>query len=332
MDIKELANKYRAELPEGLTDIEFLKAIYIKLGYKKAFDERYYFGNSSTMKKIYKLAEREKHNSISIDKKRTIICYSLSYEIRHLLREFGYHCFVTTSCEMGDHVFPIVTLPDGRRIKYDLQKDLENIQTHCKTEFFATVDNDDYGERLSVIDEDTQFEIDKKIGYVSEKDDYRDSDIDSLDSKLIGRTDLTLWQKLSIILSDSGINNIPENTGYIEIFRYYSKRIMPRYFTSKELSGKIHLITCAKGSKDNPEYTNCIFVEDRSAPKQLFIFSRVHNKYIPISYDGMLKLEEEGLIIGNNFPSNGASKLKKELEIHKKVQEQNQDGASHTEH
>lgn len=332
MNIKELANKYKEELPKGLSDIEFLKAIYIKLGYKKAFDEKYYFGNTGTMKKIYRLAERERHNSTSIDKKRKIICYSLSYEIRHLLQEFGYRCIVTTASEVGEHVFPIVILLDGRKIKYDLQRDLENIQTHCKTEFFATTERDDYEDVLSVIDEDTQFEIDKKIGYVVQKEGYMDSSIERLEDKIFGNTELTLWQRLSIILSDPEINNISPETGYIESFRYYSKRIMPNFFSSKELCGKVHIITCSKGDKENPEFTNCIFVDDKNSPKELYIFSRVHNRYMPISYDGLLKLEEEGLVIGNNFPSNGLSKLKKKLEAYKNEQAQNQDGSPDIEH
>lgn len=330
MNIKDLANKYKEEVPEGLSDIEFLKAIYIKLGYKKVFDEKYYFGNSGTMKKMYRLAESEKHNSTSIDKKRTIICYSLSYEIKHLLQEFGYRCIVTTASEVGEHVFPIVILSDGRKIKYDLQRDLENIQTHCRTKFFATTEMDGYEEVLSVINQDTQFEIDKKIGYVSTKEDYMDSSIEILEDKIFGETELTLWQKLSIILSDPAINNISPDTGYIESFKYYSKRIMPKFFSSKELYGKVHIITCSKGNKENPEFTNCIFVDDKNSPREVYIFSRVHNRYMPISYDVLLKLEEEGLVIGNNYPSNGLSKLKKKLDEHKK--QKVQDYSSYTEH
>lgn len=318
MNIEELANKYKAEIPNTLSEIEFLKAVYIKLAHKKAFDERYYFGNASTTRKIYALAEREKNHTTSIDKKRTIICYSLSYEIKHLLREFGFNCFVTVSSEMGDHVFPIVVLSDGTQIKFDLQKDLENIQTHCKTQYFATKDKDDFGFNLRVIDEDGQFEIDRAIGYVSCKEDYRDMDIEKLNKKFAETPNLTVWERLSIILSDSSINNIPESAGYIECFRYYSKRIFPRFFSSKELSGKVHTITCAKKTEDGQEFTNCIYVDDKSAPSEVYVFSRVHNRYILTSFDNLIKLEEEGLIIGNKYPGNGVSRLRKQLNLYKR--------------
>jgi len=323
MNIKELANRYRNEIPNNLTEIEFLKAVYIKLGKERIFDEKYYFGNSGTMKKIYQLAKKERNNTETNYEKRTIICYSLSYEIKHIVKEFGYKCEVTPSFETGEHVFPIITLSDGTRIKYDLQKDLENIQFHCQTEYFATKDEDDYGYNLYAIEEDKQFEIDKSIGYVSTKKDYRNSDIEKLDEKIDSNTSLTIWEKLKVILTDNSVNEIASYSGYIETFRFYSKRLLPRFFDKKELHSKVHIITCSKtkiNDKDEneKELTNLIYIDDKSAPKSVYIFSRVHNKYILAPYENIIKLESEGLNIGNDFFSNGSKKFKKELKKYKK--------------
>lgn len=322
MDVKELANKYRSEIPSNLSDIEFLKAVYIKLAHEKAFDEKYYFGNSGTIKKIYKLAQKNKNSRVAGKEKRTIICCSLSYEIEHLLEELGYKCFVTPYFEIGDHVFPIVVLDDGTQIKYDLQKDLENIQTHCRTQFFATIDRDDFSYNLHVFDDDEQFKVDKAIGYVDSIEDYKDSDIENLDKKIAENPDATIWQKLNLILSDTRVNDISKDTGYIECYRYYTKRLLPRYFTTKEFTAKVHVITCSRQTSNNDsnneiEFTNCIYVDDKSAPQAVYMFSRVHNKYILTPYENLIKLEEEGLIIGNKYPSNGSKKLKKELNIYK---------------
>lgn len=324
MDVRELANKYKSEIPDNLTDIEFLKAVYIKLAHEKAFDEKYYFGNNGTMKKIYTLAQKQKNSRVAGEEKRTIICYSLSYEIKHLVEEFGYKCYITPSLEVGDHVFPIVILDDGTQIKYDLQKDLENIQTHCRTQYFCTSDRDDFAYNLHVLNNDEQFEIDKKIGYVSSIEEYKDAAIEKLDQIILNNTKLTVWEKLNVILSDSIVNDIPQDAGYVECFRFYSKRILPRYFDSKELSSKVHLITCAKpslSSEDEKEFTNCIYVDDKSAPSSVYVFSRVHNRYILTPYDNLIKLEEEGLIIGNKYPSNGSKKLIKKLDSYKKEKE-----------
>jgi len=328
MDVKELANKYRSEIPSNLSDIEFLKAVYIKLAYEKAFDEKYYFGNNGTIKKIYKLAQKNKNSRVAGKEKRTIICCSLSYEIEHLLAEFGYKCFVTPSFEIGDHVFPIVVLDDGTQIKYDLQQDLENIQTHCRTRFFATSDGDDFAYNLHVIDNEEQFKIDQAIGYVNTTEDYRDSDIENLDKKIAENSDATIWQKLNIILSDTKVNDISQDTGYIECYKYYAKRLLPRYFTTKEFMAKVHIITCSRqvsnsDGEDEIEFTNCIYVDDRSAPQAVYMFSRIHNRYILTPYENVIKLEEEGLIIGNKYPSNGSKKLKKQLDIYKNEKDLN---------
>lgn len=330
MNIEELADRFRKEIPEGLDDERFLKAVYIKLGKERVFDEKYYFGNSATMKKIYTLAKRNKDNKHYATDKRKIVCYSLSYVIQHLLTELGYRCVVSPSFEVGDHVFPIVQLKDGRKIKFDLQQDLENIQTYCKTRYFATVDSDDIGYNFDTIDDETQVSIDKDIGYIESEEDYKDIAIQQLQESLSENRDLTIWQRLSILLSDPKVNDIPMDTGYIECFKFYKKRLFPKFFSDKELAGKIHLITCSKEdpqSPDEQEYTNCIYVNDKSAPKSVYLFSRVHNKYILTSYDNVIKIQEEGLNIGAKYPSNGATKLKKAL---KEYQLEKTEG--HTEH
>ena len=324
MDIKELANRYKKEIPEGLDDERFLKSVYIKLGKERVFDEKYFFGNSATMKKIYMLAERNKHNREFKTDKRDIVCYSLSYIIKHLLKEFGYNCIVTPAFETGDHVFPIVTLNDGRKIKFDLQRDLENIQTYCKTQYFATVEQDDICYHLDTIEEDAQIKIDMDIQYIKNEDDYKDITIQQLEKRLKENPDLTIWQKVNLILSDERLNDISQDAGYVECFKFYNRRILPKFFNNREIANKVHVVTCSKTNQnvvDGQEYTNCIYVDDRSAPKAVFMFSRVYNKYILTPFENVIKIQEEGLVIGTNRPSNGATKLKKELKEFQKLQQ-----------
>lgn len=310
MNAKELADKYRKEIPEGLDEESFLKALYIKIGLNRIFDEKYYFGNSETQRKIYRLAERERTNTQADLDKRTIICCSLSYNIEHLLKEFGFACIVTTRELIGDHVFPIVLLSDGRRIKFDLQRDLEYIQTNCRTRFFGTTERDDDIYGLSTIDSERQLQLDENIGYVSNSSDYRDEAIERVADALQRNASLPIWQRLSIVLKDSEINNLPPSMGYVEAFKYYAKNILPKYFNKRELSHSIHLITCAKSNEEgNEEYTNCIFVDAQNAPKEVYLFSRVHNRYVPTSFETLIKLQQDGLKIGAKRPLNGLSKL-----------------------
>lgn len=314
MNIKELADKYKSQIPQDLDEYRFLKSLYIKIGQDRIFDEKYYFGNSGTMKKIYSLAKNNRNNRQFELEKRTIICYSLSYTIEHLLEEIGYNCMVTHSLENGDHVFPIVMLSDGRRIKYDLQKDLENIQTRCKTEYFATSDNDDLGYHLTTINDDEQTKIDIDINYIENEEEYKNVAIDNLHKTIKNNNELNIWQKLQLILKDEKINDIPKYAGYVECFRFYYKRVLPEFFSDKELAHKIKFITCSKSTGENSEYTNCIFVEDETAPKAVYMFSRIHNRYILTPYEKIIELEQKGLNIGVKFPTSGVNKLKKEME------------------
>ena len=50
MNVQELALKYREEILKDLGNIDFLKAVYINLGMERFFYDKYYFGNSQTMK------------------------------------------------------------------------------------------------------------------------------------------------------------------------------------------------------------------------------------------------------------------------------------------
>ncbi len=60
--------------------------IYVELGKIKSFDEKYYFGNSQTQKRIYHLAERQSKKVDEIAEKKKIICVSLTYKERRFLR------------------------------------------------------------------------------------------------------------------------------------------------------------------------------------------------------------------------------------------------------
>lgn len=324
MNVKELANRYRKEIPEGLDEESFLKALYIKIGRDRVFDEKYYFGNFETQRKIYRLSERERTNTKLNIEKRTIICCSLSYNIEHLLREFGFRCIVTTSSSIGEHVFPIVLLSDGRHIKFDVQRDLEFIQTNCKTRFFGTTERDDDIYGLSTIDDERQIQLDKNIGYISDISDYKDDAIERLASVLQNNSNLPIWQRLSIVLKDPRINDLPNYMGYVEAFKYYHNCILPKYFSKKDLEHSIHLITCSRSnSAGEEEYTNCIFVGVPNAPNEVYLFSRVHNRYVATPFDSLIKLQQDGLKIGIKKPLNGSKKLLKALDNYSRYGKEN---------
>lgn len=166
MNKEEFIEKLKQNMPEGLNEIETAKYIYIELGKEKAFDEKYFFGNSKTRRQIYKLAEQTNHFTDSVVKNKKIICVSLTYLYRDILKDFGINSIVA---EDGDHKYPIILLKDKMQmIKADLQQDLYNIQTKSKMQYFGTRSKYESYDVIP-IDEEYLREIDEKIGYIKER-------------------------------------------------------------------------------------------------------------------------------------------------------------------
>ena len=319
MDFKKLAEEYKNAIPQNLSEEAFLKAIYIRIGKQKSFSEKYLFGNEETKRKMYMLAMRysEPENINGLQKE--VICYSLSYEIKHLLNALGYRCFVPTPIEVGEHVFPIVTLKDGRMIKYDLQRDLVNIQSGCKTQFFATYnEREDLGYAFATINDDEQTKIDKEIGYIQTEQDYKNNVMEEISKTLQEKNDLSLWQKVKRVLTDSRLNDMTNSIEYREASHYYLKNLLPHFF-EKEMSRKIFFIACARKDEDNNKnVTNCVFVHDKKSPNAVFMFSKAHNRYIVAPYENLIKWQEEGLEIGCLPPFKGAKLLIRDIENYKR--------------
>lgn len=166
MNKAEFIEKLKQNMPEGLNKIETAKYIYVELGKEKAFDEKYFFGNNKTRRQIYKLAEQTNHNTDIVAKNKNIICVSLTYLYRDILKEFEINSVVA---EDGNHKYPIILLKDEMQmIKADLQLDLYNIQTKSKMQYFGTRSKYESYDLIS-IDEKYSRDIDEKIGYIKKR-------------------------------------------------------------------------------------------------------------------------------------------------------------------
>lgn len=70
MTKKDLVEEILQNMPDGLTQLEKARYIYIELGKQRTFDTRYYYGNSSIRKKIHQEVERERTNTRNLKKGR----------------------------------------------------------------------------------------------------------------------------------------------------------------------------------------------------------------------------------------------------------------------
>lgn len=320
MDKKQLIDGIKQTMPniiEEDTDKELKMAlyIYITLGKKKSFDERYYLGNKKTREKIVKLANMAKVNVENTAKERKIVCLNLAYLYVNILKEFGIDAFVEVEIdEENNHYVPIILLKDGRKIKADIQQDLHHIQTISRLKNFKSINT----EKTQNISEErlTQLLID--IGYINEEKDYRDEKIEELKKEV---ESLNAKESLTKILEDKRVCEIEDELGYVEAMKYYKsvlKQVIPQCFETK-----IHRCTCYREIETNEkEYTICLYAEEKNTITP-FLFSKKANRFIKTDLTQLNQWQDEGLVIGNEKMKDDSKLLKKYMKREKEKNSRN---------
>lgn len=279
MNIDQMKEKLRQEMPEGLEEIEIAKYIYITLGKMKSYDETYYFGNSKTQKKIYNLSQRSEHRINETMEKRKIICVSLSHLYVELLKKFNIKALTSID---GDHVYVNIYLKDDRKIKTDLQLDLSNIQARMRTKYFGSKKPYEYELGFDEITNQENTIIDKNIGYIDDNKQYRDEDINNLKIKCSEKTPKAA---IETIINDESVNNLPQDMGYVDRGKYYInlfKICMP--------NSKFDLLYCYRYSKEEKDengeklkkYKMILGVYGKNNEVNTYTFSERENKFIGI--------------------------------------------------
>ncbi len=325
MTKQDLVDSIIQSMPKNLTQLEKARYIYIELGKQRRFDTRYYYGNSSTRKRIYERAQASRLNPNIIRNKRTIICITLSEIYKSALKQIGIDCEIVRNGTFGDkHVIPIVSLNDEKRgnlrIRADLQQDLEAIQTGMSTVEFGTVNR--YEKNYDVINEDDLKKIDQKIGYIKEY--YRDVDIET--ARRIVR-EMNAHESLKYIFQKPELCANTHFNGQVERRKYYRfllDTIIPHY-TDK----KVYIFTCYREKKNTVEdvkegtatekkdYTLCAYSYEKD-DVNTYLYSTKEERFLPISLEKLDELQNEGLVLGTKKKTKGVNLLKKIIRQNKK--------------
>lgn len=319
MASKKMIQRLKQNMPRGLNEIETIRYIYIFLGKEKAFDTQYFYGNKKAKRKIVRLAHMTKENIEATENKKNITCISLSYLFQDILKSFGINCSIVEDEYYGDgHVMIIINLSDGSSIKTDLQQDLQNIQAGLCTEHFAT-EYKSY--RFNIISQDELKEIDKKIGYI--KKDYRNQDVENLKSQMQG---MNVHQALEYILLNPVVYEGVEMQGQIERRKYY-KAIFEKVLNPYKQQ-RIYTVVCFR-EKENQvrDYSLCVYSYENNEIRP-YVYSEKEERFVPVSIQKLIELQEEGLKINPNKKGEGVNLLKKYIENYKKRQNQKDDDLS----
>ena len=154
-------NRIIDEMPEGLTQIEKARYIYVQLGKYFSYDERYITSQSDEEKR--EIFDRDIDDIID-DK---VVCTSLSRIYENLLNRVGIKArTVLIPGERLGHAFTELEI-DGNKYFTGLIRDLMRVKTGFKTKEFMVDNPDRFGEDSEYIalSEEKLKAIDDKIGY-----------------------------------------------------------------------------------------------------------------------------------------------------------------------
>ena len=149
------------EMPEGLTQIEKARYIYVQLGKYFSYDERYITSQSDEEKR--EIFDRDIEDIVD-DK---VVCTSLSRIYENLLNRVGIKAkTVLIPGERLGHAFTELEI-DGNKYFTGLIRDLMRIKTGFKTKEFMIDNPDRFGEdsEYTVLSDEDLKRIDDKVGY-----------------------------------------------------------------------------------------------------------------------------------------------------------------------
>ena len=241
----------------------------------------------------------------SLFEKRQIICKSLAFMMKRILNEFGINCRVERDIQYQQtrHVYNMITLQDGRTARFDLEEDLEFIQTNSKTRFFGITNNTAPILKQDLVPPKELQEIDKTTAEYIPWGCYFDEMLRILKFATKG---MELEEKLRNVLDNLDVYVRDRSIGYREKI-YYHNRILHEVFTEKELN-KIHQIDCFRGNGEEREYISCIVLDKPKEESIVYLYSNETGRYEEITLMELANEVKQGLV-----PLQGVQGLRKYL-------------------
>lgn len=277
-----------------ISKIEIIRYIYINLGQKMNFDLNFTFGNMKQKKMIAskRLDEEELNKEFE---KRTIVCESLALIFKKILAEFGIKSEIVQDSEYGQfkHVYNVITLADGRRVKFDLEEDLEFIQTGSKTKFFGIIEDDsNLSQGQILVSEDELKEIDKTTAEYIPWGFYFDDMVHLLK---FATKKMHIEEKLINVLDNLDVYVRDRKMGYRERI-YYHNRVIHEVFNQKEIN-KIHQIDCYKMINGEKHFVSCIVLDRNKEENMVFLYSDKTGRYEEIQLQDLAGEVKSGLVL-----------------------------------
>ena len=253
-EIDKYINYIKNKLDKS-NETKLIMQIYIDLGLRFTFDEDFFFGGTKKKKELYFAP----HNISYLDnlfKSGKVTCVSSAYILDYVLKKFEIDSRVvadTKDFRRYKHIYNVIKEKSGKTYSIDLQDDIMNVRTHSRTwSFGLSLAGDSY-----VVDLNTQKEIHKSIGYIS-NNNYSDDYMYVLKNYLSYFNDFN--NKIDFILENIDIEK--HDINYFER-RWMHEKILRELLSYKELS-LVHSLELFKKNDINREYINAFYVKNKN--------------------------------------------------------------------
>ena len=295
----EQIKKYITEHPE-MTETEIIRYVYLDLGKRFTFNERFTpFGSSKYKQNLYKYHSQSIEDLDECMETNVVICKSVSYILEYVLKNIGVN--ISTEVDKNDmrkcpHMYNRIVEKNGKTYVVDLQEDMYNIQSHSFTKNFGI---DSIYDMNYIISRFEQEQMDKRNGYISEGNYYSDDYLYLLHSVIDLIKDFD--EKAKFLLENI---DVCESTcmGYTDR-QWHHKRILEDFFDKKEFNyndgnGKIRFIDCYKDVNNKRQYLNCVSVESKSGIK-IYVYNKKNLGYCEIDLRNFAIAVNNGLVLHN---------------------------------
>jgi hypothetical protein len=303
----------------NMTETEKIRYVYLDLGKRLSFNEKFLpFGSSKEKQIVYKYHSKSISDLDECMESNKAICKSISYILEYVLKKLDVD--IKTEVDRNDirkcpHTYNVIKPKERESYIVDLQEDMYNIQSHSFTKNFGiSLKN----EKNYVISRFEQEQMDRKNGYIDDENYYADDYLYLLkyDTNFMEDFD----EKARFILENIDIYDNP-NMGYTDR-QWHHKTILEEFFNNKEFdyqdnSGKIKIVDCYKDINGERNYVNCIALQAKTGT-EMYVYNKKEYRYCKMDLMNFAQAVQNGLVIYNcNVP--GLKKALRELKANEEL-------------
>lgn len=287
-----------------------IRYVYRDLGKRFSFDLKFLpFGNSRKRQEIYNKCSTSKEIEKSMED-NIVICKSLSRILEEVLKQCGVN-IKTVVEETFDkrkcpHVYNIIIPNNGEAYSIDLQEDMYHMKANGFTRNYGISLKDG---KTQVIPRFEQEQMDRKLGYIDDKNYYTDEYLYTIKADMDLIEDFR--EKARFVLENIDIHENSDINVADRKFKHL--RILEELFPKEEFDSinnntKIRLVDCYKELNGKKRYYNCVCVRDNTKPTQMYIYNEKEYGYRQISLDAFAKAITNGLVVHNcSIPGLGSA-------------------------